>query len=1175
MIAFAFLFMGVFPHTSSPIAAQSEPEIKPNTRFSSRLWVVQVADGADPQAVASASGMQYLAPVGSLPGYHLFRLAEDDDLSPAQANASLKDQPLVLDAVRQVGFPITFSQLTPDDPDFPDSWHLENTGQDSHGVGPGVVDQDIDVQAAWDADNNPMTAGLSGLGVIVAAIDDGIETTHPDLSAHYRADLDFDYVDFDDDGAAVPGFGDEHGTAVSGIMAAALDNGKCSAGIAYNAELASVRMLSYSSGTGPLIGYDGSVSSSFSHRVDEIDVFNNSWGWNPILSFNNELPLSGKALEYGIKNGRGGRGSIYVFAAGNNNARSTNHDPNASTRYTIVVGGSGNTGQVVWYSTRGPGVFVSAPTMGGAYGGYDNGIYTTDMTGDFGYSYGSDTNVAGGDLDCTSEFGGTSAASPIVSGVVALMLEANPNLTWRDVKHILAETSDKIDLGATGAEKWQTNDAGLQFSHAYGFGRVNAGAATDAAETWTTVPPEHTVENAVVTVNLPIPDGNNTGLTSTHVVEAGDLPDGFVVEHVVVEVDMPHQAAGQLKATLTSPSGVVSQLLRESNTYTFSGLINDFPLLTVANWGEDKGDLDGTWSFNIQDRYAVATGRLNDWQLVFYGYIDSALIAPSNLVASVESETSINLNWFDNATTETGYRIERTTDPAATWDDVTTVAANTATFTDTALTPCTRYFYRVIALNGGAESSPSNTANARPKDAGGCSSGTFTLLRPGPGSRVVEEPEIAFSNPGNLNAFQVQVFGKGDTTVFEKTVKANKLADYCTASLCSVDLTSLPTPPIFKNGQYSVLVKTTATDDSKAKSKRHTFAMRSPGQPTLLTPPNYTVLFDPAQLSVFEWGHLETATGYLLKITERGSGKEIFETKLNQQAIQTSCVSQTCSVPFPAEALAKVDNQKYYLWTVKAKNVRGSVGSFLGNFYSAFVDGAVLVEPEFYAQYTDADQVKFVWQPVEDVTNYQLNLWTRVKNKLKPVLSMKFSATTAPSLDDVCDDVTELCTYIPTAEQLDKFKQQFYVWDVLTRVGPYKAASQSSPFYVIKEGQGGGKRIVMNQTPVPNGQTAPSPLFGWSVSKLGGQHTLTVSGGDTFVVYTFDSDAICTPEPNLEGIYSCIVDFNNLPGTGGTEVLPSGVYEWFVSVKETGKPVTSDTTTFTVIEQAPIMLRQP
>lgn len=1162
MIAFAFLFI-VGPGSAQSDQAQDSP-------VPSRIWVVQLADGADAGAVAAAVGMEYLSPVGSLPGYHLFRLA-DRNKRPADGTAALASAPQVISYMRQVGYPVAFTDLTPNDPDFPNAWHLENTGQDSHGLGPGIPDQDIDVQDAWDADDNPGTAGYTGAGVVVAAIDDGIEHTHPDLSHNYRADIDYDYTDFDDDGAAVGSWGDAHGTSVSGIIGAAFDNGKCSTGIAYNADLVSLRLLGSTGFSGGLVGYDGATASAFSHRLDHIEVFNNSWGWIPILSFNNELPLAGKALEIAATTGRGGRGAIHVFAAGNNSTRSTNHDPNASSRYTIVVGGSNNFGKVVWYSTRGPGVFVSAPTMGGAYGGYDNGIYTTDMMGMYGYNANTDTLVAGGDPDCTSDFGGTSAAAPMVSGVVALMLEANPNLTWRDVKHILAETSDQIDASASGLEGYQTNGAGVAFSHAYGFGRINAGAAVAAAAGWTNVPPETTVEGEIVTVDQPIPNGSGVGLTSTYNVETADLPAGFVVEHIVVRVNIPHNAPGELNAMLTSPSGVTSQLLRDIGTYSMAGMVNDFPLLTVANWGEDVADLDGTWTFKVVDRYSSNSGSLEDWQLVFYGYIDSTLNPATGLVAVPASETSITLNWVDNATSETGFRVERTTDPNTTWTEVDTMPANITTFTDTGLTACTRYFYRVIAVQGGTDATPSNTANARPRGTDGCGTTTLTLLRPGPNASFVIEPEVAFTNPGNLSQFQVFVFTYSGEQRFVLKVTEDEMANYCTASVCSVNLASLDPALILKNGGYAVQVRVRFTDNSKGKSSKHPFYIASPGVPALLTPPDFTILEDLADISVLEWTHLDAATGYIVKMVQSHGG-QVFRTKLKAQEIATSCAAGKCSLSVPAALQSKLKNRQYYLWRVIARGVRGQTPSNYSNFFTSFLLPPAQIEPAFFQDYTDKSQVRFVWDHVDDAVEYVLRVRRNTVQGWKPVMTVKIKGDTTPNLDTICDDVTGQCTYNPTDNQRKKFRSGFYYsWTIQVRDPDFKALSNPVMFLMLSPG-GGGTPTPMNRTPVPNAVVSSTPLFGWAVGTEVQQHTLTVSGGDTFVVRTFDHADICTTTPGLEAIFSCSVNFNSLPGTGETEMLPKGEYQWFVTTTYEGKQYTSFATTFTVEADAPLSL---
>lgn len=87
-------------------------------------------------------------------------------------------------------------------------------------------------------------------------------------------------------------------------------------------------------------------------------------------------------------------------------------------------------------------------------------------------------NAGGG---CADAGVGTSYACPVVSGVVALMLEANPELGWRDVQGIFASTSQKTD---STDESWTTNAAGFNHSYKYGFGLVDAYAAVTKGETW-------------------------------------------------------------------------------------------------------------------------------------------------------------------------------------------------------------------------------------------------------------------------------------------------------------------------------------------------------------------------------------------------------------------------------------------------------------------------------------------------------------------------------------------------------------------------------------------------------------------------------------------------------------------------------------------------------------------
>jgi subtilisin family serine protease len=153
-------------------------------------------------------------------------------------------------------------------------------------------------------------------------------------------------------------------------------------------------------------------------------------------------------------------------------------------------------------------------------------------------------------------FAGTSFACPVVAGVVALMLEANPDLTWRDVQAILASTAQPVQDETD--ETIQVNSAGFYHSNKYGFGIVDADAAVTAAETWENLTPERMSVVASGDLNVVIPDDSSSPVVTSVTVEGSNL----VTETVNVYISMEHSSRGQLEIILTSPGGMKSRLVR-------------------------------------------------------------------------------------------------------------------------------------------------------------------------------------------------------------------------------------------------------------------------------------------------------------------------------------------------------------------------------------------------------------------------------------------------------------------------------------------------------------------------------------------------------------------------------------------------------------------------------------
>ena len=372
-----------------------------------------------------------------------------------------------------------------DEPLFESQWHLRSIAQQ---IGNpdfqkifAVPGEDIRAVGAWNQ-------GYSGKGVQVAVVDTGIQFTHPDLAGNYRGDLSFDFYQNDTNPSPTGSVGSAHGTAVAGIIGADGDNNYGMSGIAPNVDLVGLRIGTGTGGALEFAGSDANIARILTYRNDVIDVYNHSWGeGTPGRAIVPLGPLTVAALRQSILFGRpdpvtgAPLGNIHVFASGNDaghdfppafpgsgNWDSTQYSGLASSRYTIAVGGvdhGGNytnpeDGTVTNYPEAGASVLVVAPTGSvslniGLDQGIGSGIWTTDLMGNNGYnSPGSADGDFLEDVNFTSRFNGTSAAAPMVSGVIALMLEANPSLSYRDVQEILvrsARQNDPLD------ESWQVN----------------------------------------------------------------------------------------------------------------------------------------------------------------------------------------------------------------------------------------------------------------------------------------------------------------------------------------------------------------------------------------------------------------------------------------------------------------------------------------------------------------------------------------------------------------------------------------------------------------------------------------------------------------------------------------------------------------------------------------------
>lgn len=571
-----FVFSGFMSRHKDAVSGQPEKSSQGRTQKSetrpvpTNTWAIGIAHGADPGILAQKTQLEYIGPVGTLENYHLFLLpAEKARTFDAQ---TLRNLPEVQWMERQYERR-RFKRLPPD-PLFPAQWHLNNTGQSK-----GTPGMDANVVPVWQQ-------GVFGNGVQVAIVDDGLQHSHPDLSDNYAAEDSWNFNDDSADPSPVYA-GDRHGTSVAGVAAARDDGISCGVGAAYRAGLAGIRLIA-----DPVT--DAQEAAALTFHYDNNHIFNNSWGpSDDAQRLEGPGTLTQLALEDGIENGRGGLGSIYVWAGGNGNLNhdNVNYDGYANSRHTIAVGAVDHNGVQAYYSEPGAAMLITAPASGSGVG-----ISTTDLLGDGGYS----------DGNCTDGFGGTSSSAPLVSGVVSLMLEARPDLTWRDVQHILVQSAVRNDSDDSG---WSQNSAGRWVNHKYGFGMVDAQKAVELASSWVPEEPVVVYDSGVISAAQTIPDNDPDGVLLSFFV-----PQNLTLEHVEVVFSATHAYRGDLAITLVSPRDTQSVLatehLDENPDYP------EWKFMSVRHWGES---CRGLWTLKVADMWAYDTGTWDSWRLIFYG----------------------------------------------------------------------------------------------------------------------------------------------------------------------------------------------------------------------------------------------------------------------------------------------------------------------------------------------------------------------------------------------------------------------------------------------------------------------------------------------------------------------------------------------------------------------------
>ena len=577
---------------------------------------------------------------------------EDPDLVADNEGGAISYEAVFLDSRRRIattctGFRRNTRPGTPD-PLFGHQWALRNTGQAAFADSGGVAGEDLSMERT-------LVDGPTGAGVQVAVVDTGLEICHPDLAANIEPGLSYNFgapfwYGAQADDPFLPTVFIDHGTSVAGLIAAAANNGVGGRGVAPQGRLRGLNFLSAQSGSAY---FDSLGMSSESPQSDDVHIFNMSFGsaGGPENVTADEREL----FRVGVSDLRDGLGALYVKSAGNSfddctkldddgqpaaplldlsaeiGCFAASQDGTNNLPYVIVTGAFSADGRRSSYASAGATLWVSAPA--GEFGGDHPAMITTDQMGSErgfaliprGLAPGDEGNPLG---DYTSLFNGTSAAAPNVSGVVALLLETQPELTWRDVKHVLARTARPLDrdipcvrvaFGGTPAvlqHPWITNAAGYPFHNWYGFGAVDVDAAVPLAAVH---PPDSLgvlTESAPVrqSAGLSIPDHDGGGLTMIQTVTG--LSRTANIEAVQLRIEVTHPDPRELGLELMSPAGTRS-IVNPVFNHTLNGVDTplDWTILSNAFYGEPP---TGEWTLNVIDAARGNTGTLDAWSLIFY-----------------------------------------------------------------------------------------------------------------------------------------------------------------------------------------------------------------------------------------------------------------------------------------------------------------------------------------------------------------------------------------------------------------------------------------------------------------------------------------------------------------------------------------------------------------------------
>lgn len=560
-------------------------------------------------------GLALLNPIEAIPKTFVFQVTATAQDNPIKLANRLVQRSDVLTAEPNIVVE-TESLYQPSDPLYSRQWHLFHNGGTDLANGSHTF-----AAQAWD-----ITRGSRS--IIIAVTDDAFDLSHPDLQGLGKIVAPQDLKDRDALPLPNQNF-ESHGTAVAGL-ALGEENGNGIVGVAPGCALMPIRTTGFLD--------DESIEQLFSWAIQN-NAAVISCSWSPATVY---FPLSlrqRQAITKAATVGRGGKGCVVVFSAGNANrpvSGTINEQgwPNNALKGVtswlsgfavhpdvIAVSASTSLNRKAAYSNWGDHIAVAAPSnnappamalpsVGTVSTGPSiqttlpgRGMVTSDRTGSEGYDASA----------YTYGFGGTSSSCPVVAGVVGLMLSANPDLTAKDVRQILQQTADKIidptpdpQLGL----RYGTYD---QNGHSawFGFGKVNALKAVQEAQKRQASRRLQRTVTVTNTTPVAIPDNQPAGGISKL-----EVPETEPIQDLQVWVHLEHEYLGDVALILIVPGGEAIRLQgrtlgRQTRLQTTYSISNTPAFRTLMG-----RSLSGTWQLKAVDSVPLNTGRIREWALV-------------------------------------------------------------------------------------------------------------------------------------------------------------------------------------------------------------------------------------------------------------------------------------------------------------------------------------------------------------------------------------------------------------------------------------------------------------------------------------------------------------------------------------------------------------------------------